>query len=101
MYNIKAIVLLAALASACHASNPSTVQPYGQCLFLPLPRQKHFDADFSTIQAAAKTSMVAQLVLQAGPASILTRGTHSAFPHPRPRLRRRPRLLQLQHPQLA
>ena len=40
MYNIKAIVLLAALASACPASNPSTVQPYGQCLFLPLPCNK-------------------------------------------------------------
>jgi hypothetical protein len=45
-----------------------------------------------TTQAAAKTSMVAQLVLQAGPASIPTRGTHSAFPHPR--LLQLPRLAQ-------
>ena len=75
----------------------------GNVCFAPTKQQKHFDADFSTTQAAAKTSTVAQLVLQAGPASIPTRGTHSASPHPRPRPlpRRRPRLLRLQHPRLA
>jgi hypothetical protein len=32
-------------------------------VFAPTKQQKHFDTDFSTTQAAAKTSMVAQLVL--------------------------------------
>ena len=78
---------------------PVPSNPTGNVCLALTKQQKHFDADFSTTQAAAKTSMVAQLVLQAGPASIPTRGTHSAFPHPRLRRHRRPRLLQL--PRLA
>jgi hypothetical protein len=71
---------------------PVLSNPTGNVCFSPTKQQKHFDADFSTTQAAAKTSMAAQLVLQAGPASIPTRGTHSAFPHPR--LLQLPRLAQ-------
>jgi hypothetical protein len=80
MYYIHAIALFAALASACPANYPGTQQPYGQCLFSPITSKGHFDADFRTIQAVAKTTMAQRLALQAGPASIPTHGTHSAFP---------------------